>query len=196
MPNWCSNIVNITHDDHTQLERARAAFARGGLLQEFIPCPDALRDTEAVYYPAGHELKDAQEAREVANVEQYGYRNWYDWQVANWGTKWDIGSEDGAELVGDVLQLTFDSAWAPPCDAYDRLEAQGFRIEAYYYEPGMAFCGSWINGEDTEINIPTTSALAEQVIPDEIDGMFGIVENMIQWEEEDRAWEAEQAESE
>lgn len=191
MPNWCSNIVNMTHDDVAVLERARDAFTRGALLQEFIPCPEALRDTEAAYYPDSDPRKAVLEAREAENILNHGHRNWYDWQVAHWGTKWDIGDEHSAELVGDVLQLTFDSAWAPPCDAYDRLESQGFRIEAYYYEPGMAYCGSWINGVDTEIKIPNTSAEAEQVIPEEIDMMFGITESMAEWEAEDAAYEAE-----
>jgi hypothetical protein len=191
MPNWCTNVVNITHDDITQLERARDAFARGEFLQEFIPCPQSLRDTAATHYPEGHADKAAHDALVAENVKQHGFANWYDWQVSHWGTKWDFGDEDGADLNGDVLSLSFDSAWAPPCDAYDRLEDLGFRIEAFYYEPGMAFCGSWINGVDNCIDIPGTSAEAEQVIPTEIDEMFGIVENMIQWEEDERAWEAE-----
>lgn len=191
MPNWCTNVVSITHDDITQLERARDAFIRGGLLQEFIPCPQALRDTEATHYPEGDERRAAHDAQTASNVELHGAANWYDWQVAHWGTKWDIGDEDGAELVGDVLQLSFDSAWSPPCDAYERLEELGFAIEAFYYEPGMAFCGSWINGVDHCIDIPSTSAEAALVIPAEIDDLFGIVENMQEWEADEAEWEAE-----
>ena len=49
--------------------------------------------------------------------------NWYDWRVTNWGTKWDI-SDEGLEYVdnGDgtsVIQGWFDSAWAPPIEAYN-----------------------------------------------------------------------------
>ena len=191
MPNWCSNSVSMTHDDPAMLERARDAFTRGALLQEFIPCPEDLRNTMAGSYGGDVEKQAALEAQERANLANHGHKNWYDWQVAHWGTKWDIGDEHGAELVGDVLQLNFDSAWAPPCDAYAALESQGFRIEAYYYEPGMAFCGSWINGEDTEIHIPNTSKEAADVIPEEIDAIFDIVNNMAMWEEEDAAYEAE-----
>lgn len=191
MPNWCNNVVNITHNDPAMLERARAAFEKGQLLQEFIPCPEELRLTQAVYYPDKDPRKAEQEALEAANVAKHGFRNWYDWQVANWGTKWDVGGDGcNAELVGDVLQLSFDSAWAPPCDAYARLEGDaGFAIEAFYYEPGMAFCGSWINGVNEEINIPSTSKEAAEVIPDEIDAIFDIVNSMAMWEEEDAAAE-------
>lgn len=188
MPNWCSNYVSMTHDDPAMLERARGAFARGELLNEFIPCPQALL-TDGATTRGGPNAAEYDAIR-AANIAEHGFESWYDWRVAHWGTKWDIGSEEGAELVGDVLQLNFDSAWSPPCDAYARLEELGFAIEAFYYEPGMAFCGSWINGADECIDIPSTSKEAEQVIPDEIDGIFDIVNSMAMWEEEEATYEA------
>lgn len=186
MPNWCNNVVHLRHDDGAQLERARDAFQRGELLQEFVPCPEELLHTESAYYPDGDERQAALAAQEAANIEQYGFRNWYDWQVANWGTKWDVGGAD-AEITDGVLTLSFDSAWSPPVDAYDRLQDLGFDVEAFYYEPGMAFCGSWISGADICIDIPATSQEAEQVIPRAIDEMFGILENMAEWEAEEEA---------
>ena len=45
MPNWCNNSVEIYHDDPKMIERVRTAFNGEGLLQEFIPVPQALRDT-------------------------------------------------------------------------------------------------------------------------------------------------------
>lgn len=185
MPNWCNNSVTVTHDDVAMLERARDAFRRGQLLQEFIPCPEELRNTEAVYYPEGHELKAEQDRKEFRNIEIHGFKNWYDWQVAHWGTKWDIGDEDGATLDDGVLYLGFDSAWSPPLEAYERLIELGFGIEAFYYEPGMAFCGKWFNGVDECIDIPSTSEEATKVIPEEIDGIFDIVNNMAMWEEDE-----------
>ena len=171
------------------LDRATKAFQQGGLLQEFIPCPQELRDTQAVYYPDGHELKEAQDLLESRNIEKYGFKNWYDWQVAHWGCKWDIGGEsEPADLDDGVLTLSFDSAWAPPLEAYATLEdVCGFEIEAFYYEPGMAFCGTWLNGVDNCIDIPSTSAEAEKVIPVAIDEMFDIVNSMAMWEEEEEA---------
>jgi len=185
MPNWCNNVVSMTHDDPAMLERARAAFAQGGMLNEFIPCPQALLDPRSTAY-GGPDAAENDRIR-AGNEEAYGYASWYDWQVANWGTKWDIGNEDGARIVGDVLQLSFDSAWSPPVTAYWTLEAMGFGIKAFYYEPGMAFCGSWINGVDESYSIPSTAAEAEQVIPEEIDLAFDIVNSMAMWEEEEEA---------
>lgn len=38
-----------------------------------------------------------------------------DWCTKNWGTKWNAyGGHNGAEQVGGVLTIRFDSAWRPP----------------------------------------------------------------------------------
>ena len=169
------------------LTRAQEGFKKGELLNTFIPCPEDLRFTEAVYYPEGHELKEAQDLKESRNIEKHGFRNWYDWQVAHWGTKWDVGGEsESADIEDGVLTLSFDSAWSPPLEAFATLEdVCGFEIEAYYYEPGMAFCGVWEGSIDNCIEIPSTSKEAEKVIPVAINEMFDIVGSMEMWEEEE-----------
>ena len=45
MPNWCSNTLTITHEDPTMIVRAKAAFANGEFLNEFIPVPEDLKIT-------------------------------------------------------------------------------------------------------------------------------------------------------
>jgi hypothetical protein len=125
MPNWCSNVVNMTHPDLAMLTRAADAFNREGLFQEFIPCPAELLTTEAVHYPNNDPRKTA----------------------------------------------------------HDLLEEQGFSIEAFYYEPGMAFCGLWADGADYEYSIPSTSAEAEAV-PRARDDVFDIVNSMAMCGEE------------
>ena len=43
----------------------------------------------------------------INNVLKYGHMDWYDWSIANWGTKWNAvrTSIDGAEVC-------FDTAWS------------------------------------------------------------------------------------
>ena len=147
MPNWCNNSVEIYHNDPKMIERVRTAFNGEGLLQEFIPVPADLRNIVAGSVPeaerAEHELK------EEFNRITYGYTNWYDFCVNEWGTKWDVGADGNpAQDIPGGLMLGFDSAWAPPVAAYEKLQAMGFRIRAMYYECGMAFAGIWDNGDD------------------------------------------------
>ena len=147
MPNWCNNSVVLKHNDPAMIERARNAFNGEGLLQEFIPVPQALRDT--VSGSMGEDKREAHEAQQKANVEQYGYANWYDFCVNEWGTKWEIGADGNpAQDIPGGLMLGFDSAWSPPIAAYEKLLEMGFEIEAMYYEPGMAYAGVWDNGHD------------------------------------------------
>ena len=190
MPNWCSNHVKLRHSDPSMLVRAQEGFREGKLLSTFHPCPQEVAETESAYYPSGSPEETALRLREEDNLKKYGARNWYDWQVANWGTKWDVGGENCSDDLEDgELTLGFDSAWGPPIEAYVKMTELGFEIVAYYYEPGMGFCGSWVNGADVCINIPVTSAEAEKVIPEDIDDMFDIVNSMAMWEEEEAGYE-------
>jgi hypothetical protein len=80
--------------------------------------------------------------------------------------------------------LSFDTAWSPPIEFYENLEEQGFRIEAFYYEPGMAFCGVYEDGCDDQFDIEGDSDWVEKHIPRRIDEAFAIAESMEMWEED------------
>ena len=184
MPNWCNNSVVLKHNDPAMIERARNAFNGEGLLQEFIPVPQALRDT--VSGSMGEDKREAHEAQQKANVEKYGYANWYDFCVSEWGTKWEIGADGNpAQDIDGGLVLGFDSAWSPPIAAYEKLLEMGFEIEAMYYEPGMAFAGVWDNGHDDyyEYGGLDSAGIAE-TLPAELDEAFGISESAAEWEAE------------
>lgn len=185
MPNWCNNTVEIYHDDPAMLERVRSAFKDGRLLDEFIPVPKSLH---IVAGSVGDPVEQKKLEEDTAqNLVDHGYGNWYDYCVNEWGTKWDVGG-DGAEAqdIPGGLMLSFDSAWAPPCAAYEKLIDQGFRIRAMYYECGMCFAGIWEDGEDDyyEYGDMTSDQVAE-TLPVELDEAFCISESMAEWEEEE-----------
>lgn len=43
------------------------------------------------------------------NIKNYGHATWYDWCVANWGTKWNAYG-----CVVEEDQVTFQTAWSNP----------------------------------------------------------------------------------
>lgn len=154
MPNWCGNTLTISHEDPAMIVRAKAAFADGNFLQEFIP------------NPAGE---------------------WnYDWSVANWGTKWDVGDGNGINTWTDNdLVVYFDSAWSPPIRAYERLMDLGFTVYATYYEPGCSFAGIWEDGMDDYYDLSgMDSGDVQQQLPQELDDSYGISETMAEYEAE------------
>jgi len=160
MPNWCNNTVTLTHNDSSMIERAKKALQTGTLLDEFIPVPLEMLETEA----------------------------WYGFRLSNWGTKWDVGLDQGAIFRDKEHELgfTFCSAWSPPTAAYEKLSDLGFEIEATYYEPGMMFCGYWDNSTDDYYDITGDSEWVRDHIPRIIDDAEGISIGMADWENEER----------
>ena len=145
---------------------------------------DAVTDDDGIRIGITH---DAQVKR---NRELYGYPDWYEWCINNWGTKWDVEDQDANRVDANNLETSFDSAWAPPCTAYERLCELGFEITAYYYEPGMGFVGKWsgdpVDYTDDYYELSgQTSETVRGLIGDELDDQFGIADDMAMWEEDD-----------
>ena len=192
MPNWCNNVLEISHVSKDMMARViKSAEAKGdepGLLGEFFPCPKELQIVAGSVGVQGSPEQEALELQEDLNRKKFGYANWYDWQVNEWGTKWDICEASVTpEPDGYKATLSFDTAWSPPIQAYAKLEELGFTIKAYYYEPGMCYAGIYEDGEDDcyEYSAMDSSQVAEE-FPKELDEMFCISESMADWEEDNK----------
>ena len=186
MPNWCNNSVEIYHEDPAMLERVRTAFNDGRLLAEFIPIPTSLRIVAGCAGSNDSPEQIALVEAEENNIKVHGYKNWYDFCVNEWGTKWDVGADGNpAQDIPGGLMLGFDSAWAPPINAYEKLFDMGFKIRAMYYEGGMAFAGIFEDGCDEyyEYGGMNSAQIAEE-LPVELDEAFGISESVAEWEAE------------
>ena len=186
MPNWCNNNLTLTHEDPAMILRAKEALDRGEFLNEFIPVPADLQIV-AGSVGNGDEQKEL-ERKTAENRDKYGYGNWYDFCVGEWGTKWDVGGDGQSDIHpdGKMLHTSFDSAWSPPVAAYDKLVELGFGVNAMYYEPGMAYAGAFGDGADEEINLEGMSADdIEQQYP-ELDEAFGISEGIREYEAEEQ----------
>ena len=160
MPNWCDNTLTLTHEDPTQIDRAITAFREGKLCQEFQPMQAELLEDES----------------------------WYSWRIDNWGTKWDIGGETAGHvdrLSENSVYFAFESAWSPPVGFYSFLvEELDFTVDAMYYEPGMGFAGRFYDGEDQFVQWSSLEE-AREILDDDLDQQFGIIESMEAWAEED-----------
>jgi hypothetical protein len=110
----------------------------------------------------------------------------YDWCVSNWGTKWDVGGDNGYIRPNpNTLKISFESAWAPPTEAYRKMEELGFEVKAMYYEPGMAFAGLYEDGFDDYYEYSDMNAAeVSDTLPVELDEEFGISDYMADWEAE------------
>lgn len=172
MPNWCGNTLTLAHPDPAQIKRVEAAIAGQGLLNEFVPVPEALKNS-----PTPEEVEQ--------NMATYGYGDWYDFCNGEWGTKWDVDAEV-IMATETTIDICFDSAWGPPIGWYERMMDLGFEVDAYYYEPGMGFCGHWSYGHDDYYEIGATSVETQANVPSDIDDMFSISESQWEYEQENR----------
>jgi Ferredoxin-like domain in Api92-like protein len=189
MPNWCNNTLVIKHQDPAMITRAMKAFVEGKFLNEFVPIPESLHIVSGRCGADDNPEQIALEAAQKSNIEQYGYKDWYDFSVNEWGTKWDVGDSDGInEVTENSLTVYFDSAWAPPCGVYEKLTDLGFEVDAMYNEPGMGFCGRWTNesgDEYYELSGRSADEL-DELLPKEINEAFCITEDIRMWEEENK----------
>lgn len=185
MPNWTNNIIELRHDDPEMIERAYKALNEDKFFSEFHPCPKELSNTVSGCVEDGYatELHDFQKA---LNVKYFGFTDWYSWSNANWGTKWEVCEPFISGHDSNFLSASFDTAWSPPIAFYEKLAELGFVVRAYYFEPGMGFCGIWDDGDDQFYNIEGNSEWVMNNIPHELDYEFGISENMAEWEEQER----------
>lgn len=166
MPNWCSNTLTLRHKQPGRCFEVARVFHEGNFLNHFVPLPNGEWD--------------------------------YNWAIDNWGCKWDVGGSDSDVLAVSEheVKLSFDSAWAPPTEAYRAMCEQGFEVEAFYYEPGMAFCGKWTGDENDHFDDyheygSESSETVRALIGDELDDHWGISESMAYYEEENEVDEQE-----
>ena len=171
MPNWCANNAEFNNDDVAEVAKLEAHLKfldekksddniEAGLFGYFLPRPD-----------------DQEES-------------WYDWNISNWGTKWEASIYSWEKLNDNCIKINFDTAWAPPTILYEFLAGNTeWYVVASYYEPGMAFVGSNIGGYDDYYNIDGLDSL--DGIPEILVDEYNIREQMEEWEEENEDFDEE-----
>lgn len=147
MPNWCDNELWM-HGSKEDLEKIKAQVTNKEGEFDFgliVPTPDH-PDYNNEPLPAEDMFKS-----------KY---NWYNWNVNNWGTKWNASDSVVGEveepLEGETnyrLQTWFSTAWAPSTPVTQALSEQYPNVffEHKFIEEGGFFCGviEFQNGEET-----------------------------------------------
>ena len=195
MPNYCNNVVEIRGP-----RRVVKALVDHRLdFQKIHPMPKDLDITAGREGPDDSVAQKALVAKEKANLKRYGHKNWYDWCVSEWGTKWNAGGSDNEDMIVDydedvddtgIALFTFSSAWAPPLGVFQKLKElhPDLYIQGRYYEPGVGFFGVWDDGDDRCYNFESIEKGSSDEFWNSEDGIllnenFDIVEDMIRNEE-------------
>ncbi|MEL0016676.1 MAG: hypothetical protein VW715_15760 [Rhodospirillales bacterium] len=180
MPNWCNNTITIRGDANKLKSIWDEAQKQQGLLAAMVPQPEDMFHGN---------LGEAERAECV----EKGIPNWYDWNVSNWGTKWDVGLE-GLEytvLADGSAEISgwFDSAWSPPIEALNTFSEanEDLSVECFYLETGMCFVGCWDSdgGDDYYEYADCNSKDIRDVVPDYLVSEFDLENMLAEWEEDE-----------
>lgn len=150
MPNWCDNSLTLSHKDKAKIDEVFAALSdeqNGELFYRLRPRPADQED------------------------------NWYNWNIENWGTKWDIHTIDFERYDDNTIWISFETAWAPPVALYEFLTDEGWEVEAYYHESGCAFCGKYtsVDGDDYyEYDFSDRASI--EALPSDIEDFTGLLD--------------------
>ena len=127
MPNWCYTTLNI-NGSKEQIKELRVLVL------------DAIEND--------NRLCNAIIPRPEAEAE-----NWYDWNITNWGSKWDV-TDMFVDYEDDTqLNLSFATAWSPIIPIFDELVKRGFRVFAEYQDEAYMFAGEYEDGDETDFEI-------------------------------------------
>jgi hypothetical protein len=136
MPNWCDNEVVISGSPEvlTEIDNIISQNPEGFEMNDFLPIPKELVDSQASGTTENF-------TKALAGDTTVEYDNWYDWSIANWGTKWDVRDVYRSNDVGQIL-LTYNTAWAPNVNFWAQFtEKYPVKVEHRYYEEGVCFIG-------------------------------------------------------
>jgi len=185
MPNWCDNTVYITHDDPKKIQVLVDAWKENKFFGTIYPEPDY---TKVKVKPTFPSIKGNDDPVSVESA-------WWDWRVQNWGTKWEITTDEAyIDIQENEIKASFATAWSPPTGIFDKLVEDGYSVDAYYYEGGCAFCGHYSDGNDETYGIEGNWEWVRNSIPESIDTEFCISESMKEWAMEQLADEIHELE--
>ena len=172
MPNWCENNLNIT-GDHESLKKFadtvrsdKEGMPKYDIFGSLYPIPEEPQGTTAGHYTElpnsnWQVLLDTGEitqewydrlvsdnangyAQSQKNLAQFGVKDWYDWCLSHWGTKWGDCDTDLVQNEEDYIEYYFTSAWSPPIDGLAHISTMfptlSFTIT--YEEGGMGYFGA------------------------------------------------------
>ena len=156
MPNHCHNRVTFYSANTEDVAKLKKIFEGEEIFGQIIPEPDwpntplMTSQNKSLYT---NELKgtDGELPQKVEDpFQRYVFKStghaddrWYDWRVQNWDTKWDAYDVSVYDDDPEQLEVSFNTAWAPPepiCSAI-REQYPDISVSWFYDEPGCEIAG-------------------------------------------------------
>ena len=147
MPNWCYNRVSVYSENTDQVTELFDIFNNPEPFNALIPSPKwSETPNEDGELPVIEEHKDA-DGKVLFTTHKFPKSGktddrWYDWQIQNWGTKWEP-TDLSVEQCDEELEITFNTAWSPPEDICRAIRNKypDVSVSWFYDEPSMEVAG-------------------------------------------------------
>ena len=147
MPNWCYNRVSVYSENTDQVTELFDIFNNPEPFNALIPSPKwSETPNEDGEIPVIEEHKDS-DGKVLFTTHKFPKSGktddrWYDWQIQNWGTKWEPAEVD-VEQCDEELEITFNTAWSPPEDICRAIRNKypDVSVSWFYDEPGCEIAG-------------------------------------------------------
>lgn len=132
MPNDCQNKLTIKGKNLNKIK-------------EFLKSEDSEFDFRKI-------LPQPKEVIESENDSKGMIPLWYEWNTANWGTKWNA-YEINLTQKQESLEYSFCSAWVPPIPVIKKLIElfPEYKFDFKYFEFGMMLAGIVNKNGETKI---------------------------------------------
>ena len=147
MPNWCYNRVSVYSENTDQVTELFDIFNNPEPFNALIPSPKwSETPNEDGELPVLEEHKDS-DGKVLFTTHKFPKSGktddrWYDWQIQNWGTKWEP-TDLSVEQCDEELEITFNTAWSPPEDICRAIRNKypDVSVSWFYDEPGCEIAG-------------------------------------------------------
>ena len=145
MPNWCYNSLTIegnAEDISAVKSQLNTPFQREHdqwnmetkqMEKRTVLYPNPVFSFWNIIKPTNLEAYNGPQPQvDLSKAITFESDHWYDWNVRNWGTKWDVAIHHEeqypeTELIedwSDRLIYSFNTAWSPPVSAIEELSKQ------------------------------------------------------------------------
>lgn len=154
MPNWMRIALEVSGDEQQQKEFFES-IGNGLESKQPINFEKIITPPDNLF--RGNLGKDEEEYCRANNIP-----DWYSWNNANWGTKWNA-SDSFVEMKAGSVVVLFNTAWALPIPIIEKIEKMimdkfvDLKIYGEFIEEGYAVAGFFHIGKDggelTEVDI-------------------------------------------
>lgn len=167
MPNWVSNTISVTAKSEAELDAflEKAKGSKSQILEDntgefhfgaFVHPSDE----DLPYYrgeiqeekPEGWD--DLSSSEQLAHSLKFTGRNWYDWNVTNWGTKWDACHTYISSGSSDLdASISFETAWGIPEPIFKAIAEQHPELTFQIWSEEEQGWGAEYHAENGELSL-------------------------------------------